>query len=85
METTEPLPDTATAEEPTSEPERGSPRLEASVGSDNPNPFWSDRAIEEFRIRQARPMALAEFDDEQREPEYFGSEAVAEVLLLQRG
>ena len=75
METAEPPPATSTAEEPTPEPDRASPRLEASTGSDNPNPFWSDRAIEEFRIRQARPLALAEFDEEQREPEYFGSEA----------
>ena len=63
-----------TAESEGLEDDRASPGTEAASGSENPNPFWSDRAVEEFRIRQARPLGLAEFDEEQREPEYFGSE-----------
>ena len=39
-----------------------------------PNPFWSERAAEEFRLQRARPLGLAEFDDRQLDPEY-GSEA----------
>ena len=39
-----------------------------------PNPFWSERVADEFRLQQARPLQLAEFDDQQLEPEY-GSEA----------
>ena len=41
---------------------------------EGPNPFWSERAVEEFRLQRARPLGLAEFDDRQLEPEY-GSEA----------
>ena len=40
-----------------------------------PNPFWSDRATEEFILRQARPLGLAEYDDQQLEPDYAASEA----------
>ena len=47
---------------------------EVARGSQEPNPFWSDRAVEEFRLQQARPLQLSEFDDRQLEPEY-GSEA----------
>ena len=74
METSEVQPEPVTAEAERPEDDQVSPRAEAASGSDNPNPFWSDRAIEEFRIRQARPLGLAEYDEEQREPEYFGSE-----------
>ena len=49
--------------------------MEPTRSSDEPNPFWSERATEEFRIRQARPLGLAEYDDEHVEPQYYGSEA----------
>ena len=58
----EPAVEVATAEEPRGE-------------SELPNPFWSERATEEFRLRQARPLELAEYDDRQLEPDYNGSEA----------
>ena len=47
---------------------------EAAGSAEEPNPFWSERATEEFRLRQARPLGLAEYDERQLEPEY-GSEA----------
>ena len=47
----------------------------AASTSPQPNPFWSERVAEEFRIRKARPLELAEYDDEQAEPDYFGCEA----------
>ena len=56
------------------ENEQSSPGREAASSSENPNPFWSQRVIDEFRIRQARPLGLAEYDEQEREPEYFGSE-----------
>ena len=50
------------------------PEGERARSAEEPNPFCSERATEEFRLRQARPLGLAEFDDRQLEPEY-GSEA----------
>ena len=46
------------------------PRVAAEV----PNPFWSDRAADEFILRQARPLELAEYDDRQLEPDYAASD-----------
>ena len=68
------------AVEPSREDPAGSEGV--SSGLDNstaaevvePNPFWSDRAADEFRLQRARPLGLAEYDDQQLEPEY-GSEA----------
>ena len=42
----------------------------ASSSRGQPNPFWSERASDEFRLQQARPLQLAEFDDRQVEPDY---------------
>ena len=39
-------------------------------GTEQPNPFWSERASDEFRLQQARPLQLAEYDDRQAEPDY---------------
>ena len=74
MEDSEQRPEAATLGSEGPEVEPASPRVEVASGSDHPNPFWSDRAVEELRIRQAWPLGLAEFDEDQREPEYFGSE-----------
>ena len=59
----------------TSEPARESTQEAATSGSEQPNPFWSERASDEFRLRQSRPLGLAEFDDVQLEPDYQASEA----------
>ena len=52
------------------EPEDSAERTAA----EQPNPFWSERATEEFRLRQARPLGLAEYDDQLLEPDYAASE-----------
>ena len=44
------------------------------TGDGQPNPFWSERATEEFRLRQARPLGLAEYDDRLLEPDYAASD-----------
>ena len=75
MESSQQQPEISNAETARPESNQTSPAREAASGSDNPNPLWSEHAIEEYRIRQARPLELAEFDEEQREPEYFGAEA----------
>ena len=72
MDTPDPSPELPTAQ-PSDEP--SAQTVEPTRSSDEPNPFWSERATEEFRIRQARPLGLAEYDDEQVEPQYYGSEA----------
>ena len=51
------------------------PVIEPRKESEQPNPCWSERITEEFRLRQARPLGLAEYDDRQLEPDYNGSEA----------
>ena len=45
------------------------------AAAEQPNPFWSERATEEFRLRQARPLELTEYDDQSLEPDYAASEA----------
>ena len=72
MDTPDPSPELLTAQ-PSDEP--SAQTVEPTRSSDEPNPFWSERATEEFRIRQARPLGLAEYDDEHVEPQYYGSEA----------
>ena len=58
----------------TDDPENAEGAAE-SAAPEQPNPFWSDRAAEEFRLRQARPLGLAEYDDRQLEPDYAASDA----------
>ena len=66
------------AEEPSREEPAGSEGVNSGLDNSTarevvePNPFWSDRAADEFRLQRARPLRLAEYDDQQ--PEY-GSEA----------
>ena len=72
MESVEPA---RTQEDGTADPAQESAQDAATSGTDQPNPFWSERASDEFRLRQARPLGLAEFDDVQLEPDYQASEA----------
>ena len=59
------------SEEPTDPGGRDEGEREGTESlADRPNPFWSDRATEEFLLRQARPLGLAEYDDRQLEPDY---------------
>ena len=62
------------AEREEGEPEDADGPAETAL-PEQPNPFWSDRAAEEFRLRQARPLGLAEYDDRQLEPDYAASDA----------
>ena len=60
-------------------PQEESPPIEGTVegtGEEQPHPFWSERATEEFRLRQARPLGLAEYDDRSLEPDYAASDTV---------
>ena len=46
-------------------------RDDAATGAqEEPNPFCSERASDEFRLQRARPLQLAEFDDRQLDPGY---------------
>ena len=45
---------------------------EARASLDMPNFLGSERASDEFRLRQARPLELGEHDDRQLEPNLHG-------------
>ena len=70
MESLDPTPDLSVTEA-VSSGDALTGREEAATGAqEEPNPFWSERASDEFRLQRARPLQLAEFDDRQLEPGY---------------
>ena len=75
-------------DEATGEPEAAMEQAATEVPravAELPNPFWSDRATDEFILRQARPLELAEYDDRQIEPDYAASEEKSAPWKFLRG
>ena len=70
MDSLDPLPDSL-GNDAASSGDNPTGRDDVATGAqEEPNPFWSERASDEFRLQRARPLQLAEFDDRQLDPGY---------------